>query len=71
MINDLLGKLIDLENGEMEYDDYVALMADLVKTGMAWSLQGTYGRAAVDLIDAGVITREGEIVDAVWVGEAS
>ena len=32
----------------------------LVDTGLAWQLQGCFGRTARDLIEAGVVTAPGE-----------
>lgn len=36
--------------------------ACLIKTGMCWSLQGTFGRGAKELIDGGRIKKDGTIV---------
>lgn len=38
-------------------EEYVAAWQTLVDTGLAWRLQGWFGRTARDLIDAGVIQR--------------
>jgi hypothetical protein len=40
----------------------VELFAFLIRSGLVWTLQGWYGRAALDLIDAGIISSEGEIL---------
>lgn len=55
-------ELVAYESGELEDDAIVALFAKLIKTGLAWSLQGFYGRTAADLIESGVITPEGEVI---------
>jgi hypothetical protein len=59
----IVDKIIDYESGIMTDDDIVDLFANLIKTGLAWNLQGSYGRAAKALIDNGVISEEGEIYD--------
>lgn len=35
--------------------------AYLIKSGMAWTLQGSFGRAAMSMIEQGYITKEGEL----------
>ena len=52
---DLAGDIIAYESGELDQDETVALFQHLVNNGMAWSLQGHYGRTAVALIEAGLI----------------
>lgn len=58
----LVDKIITYENGEMSDNDTIAFFAELVANGMAWSLQGHYGRMATQLIDAGYISRKGAIL---------
>ena len=49
----LLDKIIDYENGEMSHEEVIEFFQELIDNGMAWSLQGSYGRTAVALIEAG------------------
>lgn len=57
--------IIAYERGELSDQEIVYLFAELVQSGMAWSLQGSYGRTAKDLIKAGWIDREGNVSLAV------
>jgi len=43
-------------------EDQLEAWAYLIKTGEVWGLQGWYGRTARDLIDAGKISKEGEVL---------
>jgi hypothetical protein len=52
---DLVSRIIAFESGELD-DKTVALFQELVDSGMAWSLQGFYGRTARDLIERGLVT---------------
>jgi len=58
----LVEKIMAYESGELPAEDTLALFAELVKTGQAWSLQGHYGRTAAALIEGGYISAQGEIL---------
>ncbi|AKY03819.1 hypothetical protein SEA_VERSE_65 [Streptomyces phage Verse] len=55
--------LISYEEGALDDADTLNLFATLVKSGMAWTLQGHYGRTARNLIDSGFLTEEGEVTE--------
>ncbi len=52
---DLTTRIIEFETGEASEEQVIELFQYLVDTGLAWSLQGSYGRTAEALLEAGVI----------------
>lgn len=52
---DVVGNIIAYESGELTADEIITLFQHLVDSGMAWTLQGSYGRTAQSLIDAGYV----------------
>ena len=50
---DLVDKIMAFESGEMSDEKTIEFFQELIDTGQAWTLQGTYGRTANALIEAG------------------
>jgi len=48
--------IIAYENGLLDEDEMLDLFQRLVDSGLAWNLQGHYGRTAMALLEAGLIT---------------
>ena len=57
-----VSKIIDYEQGELDLVETLDLFGDLIKSGLAWSLQGSYGRTARSLIEQGYLTPDGEVI---------
>ena len=51
----LVDEIIRYENGDMTDEEVIVFFQGLVNTGLAWSLQGHYGRTAEALIEEGLI----------------
>jgi len=56
-----LGMIMDYESGQLSDKETLRLFSDLIRNGMAWTLQGHYGRTAVALIDSGWLFKDGSI----------
>tara|TARA_B100000700_G_C14758605_1_gene721006 strand:+ start:155 stop:337 length:183 start_codon:yes stop_codon:yes gene_type:complete len=48
--------IMAFESGEMTEEEVLDFFQELVDTGAAWTLQGSYGRLAAHLIETGLIT---------------
>lgn len=59
---DMVDKIIAWESGQMEPDEVIEFFSELIKTGQAWTLQGSYGRYAKCLIDEGYLDQQGNIL---------
>jgi len=46
--------IMNVEMGCCSEEEYIASMQHLIDTGVVWRLQGSYGRRAVEMIEAGV-----------------
>ena len=51
----VIDRIIAYEEGDLSDSEIIALFQELVRSGLAWSLQGHYGRTAVLMIEAGLI----------------
>lgn len=58
---DTLSKIMQFESGEMSEGDIIIFFQELIDSGMAWTLQGSYGRLAKDLIVLGHCKARGGI----------
>ena len=51
----IFDKIIKFEQEGLPFEEEINLFQELVNNGMAWTLQGMYGRIAKDLIEQGFI----------------
>ncbi len=51
---DQVDNIIAYEQGELDEEDTITLFQSLINSGLAWQLQGSYGRTAMALVDAGL-----------------
>lgn len=52
----MVDKIIQYEQGILPEEQIIELFQELIDTGMAWNLQGSYGRMAIALIGSGHCT---------------
>ena len=57
---DIIDYIIEYEEGYMSDLDTLKMFSELIKNGMAWSLQGHYGRTARNLIDNEYLLENGD-----------
>jgi len=58
---DQVDLIMAYEDGSLDEAGILKLFSELIKSGQAWSLQGSYGRTAKALIEAGYINEKGTI----------
>lgn len=51
-----VGEMMNYEEGNYDEESLIDMFQRLVNSGMAWQLQGFYGRQAKALLDAGLVT---------------
>jgi len=51
----MVDDIIDYESGELDDKRTIKMFQKMVNTGQAWRLQGSYGRTAAALLEAGAI----------------
>jgi hypothetical protein len=56
-------QIIGYEEGALSDDDVIKLFQGLVDSGLAWSLQGHYGRTALELIRMGLVEENRKVVN--------
>lgn len=52
---DQVNQIIAYEQGELDDEQTIELFQALVNSGLAWQLQGHYGRTAARMIEAGLV----------------
>jgi len=57
---DIIDYIMDYEMGVMSDLDTLKMFSELIKNGMAWNLQGHYGRTAKHLIDNEYLLANGD-----------
>ena len=50
----VVDKIIKYESGNMDDKETIEFFQELIDSGMAWKLQGHYGRTAVHLLEEGL-----------------
>jgi hypothetical protein len=67
----IIGQILAYEKGDLDDRSTLVLFGNLIATGRAWRLQGSYGQTASGLIRQGLIDQDGtvnwDIADAVGI----
>lgn len=59
----MMNEILDYEEGKLNEAETLQMFANLIESGLAWQLQGHYGRMASAMIQSGLITERGELTD--------
>jgi hypothetical protein len=59
---DFIDKIMAYEDGSLTDDQELELYSELISTGQAWTLQGSYGRTAKAYMDLGYLNESGDIL---------
>jgi len=51
---DRIGEIIEFESGELADKQTVKMFQKMINDGSVWSMQGSYGRTAMELLEAGL-----------------
>jgi len=57
LIGTNVGTMIAYESGELTEEEIIIFFQELINSGLAWRLQGSYGRVADALIKTGFCTK--------------
>jgi hypothetical protein len=57
----IVESIIEFESGTLSDAGTLNLFGELIRTGQAWELQGSYGRTAASLIEEGLIEKDGTV----------
>ena len=52
-MRNILDEILAYELGEMDHEEIILFFQRLIDSGIAWRLQGRYGRTATQLIEQG------------------
>jgi hypothetical protein len=58
---DIIDYIMDYEMDQLDDFNKLKLFSELIKNGMAWTLQGHYGRTANKLIESEYLLANGDI----------